>query len=294
MLCLTAFIWGTAFIAQKSGMDTLGACSFNTIRSVIGGITLIPCIFLLDVFNGRHPSLLGTSKARPLLLGGILCGLALGIASLFQQYGIALTTVGKAGFLTTLYIFIVPLLGLALGKKVSGITWLCVVAAVFGMYLLCFKGDGEPLNKGDVLLLLCAVIFSLHILLIDHFAPQTDPVRMSCIQFFVAGIVSLPGMLLLEPLHWQNILDGAIPLLYAGVLSSGVAYTLQVVAQKTVHPVVASLLLSLESVFAALGGWVILHERLSTRELLGCAVIFGAVVVVNCLGTATQKADRGE
>ncbi len=289
MLCLTAVIWGTAFIAQKSGMDSVGACSFNTIRSFIGGLTLIPCICLLDWLGGRRLSLLGTSQRRPLVQGGVCCGLALGVASMLQQYGIASSSVGKAGFLTTLYMFIVPLMGLFLGRRIRGATWLCVAAAVFGMYLLCFKGDGNTLNRGDLLLILCAVVFSVHILLIDHFAPRTDPVRMSCIQFFVAGLVSLPAMLLWEKISWQNVLDGAIPLLYAGVLSSGVAYTLQVVGQKHVHPVVASLLLSMESVFAALGGWLILHERLSGRELLGCLIIFGAVVVVNCLGAGEEK-----
>ena len=281
-MAVTALIWGTAFVAQKSGLDYLGPFTFNGVRSFIGGLALLPCIVLIDVINGQRPSLFGScvSGARRLALikGGVYCGIILGIASSLQQYGIKYTSVGKAGFITTLYIIIVPLLGVFFRRKVGLVMWFCSLLAIFGMYLLCFRGGGE-LNVGDGLVFLCSIVFSLHILLVDRFAPQADGVRMSCIQFWVAGVIATVCALLFEQVVWRDLLNAKWPLLYAGVMSCGVAYTLQIVGQKSVHPVVASLLMSLESVFAALSGWVILHEKLSSTELLGCAIIFVAVII---------------
>ena len=284
VLCLglTALIWGTAFVAQKSGLDYLGPFTFNGVRSLIGGLALLPCIVLIDVINGQKPSLFGScvsgERRLALIKGGVYCGVILGIASSLQQYGIKYTSVGKAGFITTLYIIIVPLLGVFFRRKVGLVMWFCSLLAIFGMYLLCFRGGGE-LNVGDGLVFLCSIVFSLHILLVDRFAPQADGVRMSCIQFWVAGVIATICALLFEQVVWRDLLNAKWPLLYAGVMSCGVAYTLQIVGQKSVHPVVASLLMSLESVFAALSGWVILHERLSATELLGCAIIFIAVII---------------
>ena len=284
VLCLglTALIWGTAFVAQKSGLDYLGPFTFNGVRSLIGGLALLPCIVLIDVINGQRPSLLGScssgERRLALIKGGVYCGIILGIASSLQQYGIKYTSVGKAGFITTLYIIIVPLLGVFFRRKVGLVMWFCSLLAIFGMYLLCFRGGGE-LNVGDGLVFLCSIVFSLHILLVDRFAPKADGVRMSCIQFWVAGVIATVCALLFEQVVWRDLLNAKWPLLYAGVMSCGVAYTLQIVGQKSVHPVVASLLMSLESVFAALSGWVILHEKLSATELLGCAIIFIAVVI---------------
>ena len=279
---LTALIWGTAFVAQKSGLDYLGPFTFNGVRSLIGGLALLPCIVLIDVINGQRPSLLGScssgERRLALIKGGVYCGIILGIASSLQQYGIKYTSVGKAGFITTLYIIIVPLLGVFFRRKVGLVMWFCSLLAIFGMYLLCFRGGGE-LNVGDGLVFLCSIVFSLHILLVDRFAPQADGVRMSCIQFWVAGVIATVCALLFEQVVWRDLLNAKWPLLYAGVMSCGVAYTLQIVGQKSVHPVVASLLMSLESVFAALSGWVILHEKLSSTELLGCAIIFVAVII---------------
>ena len=281
-LGLTALIWGTAFVAQKSGLDYLGPFTFNGVRSLIGGLALLPCIVLIDVINGQRPSLLGScssgERRLALIKGGVYCGIILGIASSLQQYGIKYTSVGKAGFITTLYIIIVPLLGVFFRRKVGLVMWFCSLLAIFGMYLLCFRGGGE-LNVGDGLVFLCSIVFSLHILLVDRFAPKADGVRMSCIQFWVAGVIATVCALLFEQVVWRDLLNAKWPLLYAGVMSCGVAYTLQIVGQKSVHPVVASLLMSLESVFAALSGWVILHEKLSATELLGCAIIFIAVVI---------------
>ncbi len=284
ILCLglTALIWGTAFVAQKSGLDYLGPFTFNGVRSLIGGLALLPSIVLIDIINGQRPSLLGScgsgERRLALIKGGVYCGIILGIASSLQQYGIKYTSVGKAGFITTLYIIIVPLLGVFFRRKVGIVMWFCSVLAIFGMYLLCFRGGGS-LNVGDGLVFLCSIVFSLHILVVDRFAPHADGVRMSCIQFWVAGVIAMGCALLFEKVVWRDLLNAKWPLLYAGVMSCGVAYTLQIVGQKSVHPVVASLLMSLESVFAALSGWVILHEKLSGTELLGCAIIFIAVII---------------
>ena len=234
----------------------------------------------LDRLKGRSPSIFGETAPdgrRTLLIGGVSCGVILGFASLLQQTGIQHTSVGKAGFITTLYILIVPIIGLFFHRRMGIVKWLCVFVTVFGMYLLCFKGGGK-LNRGDAIVFLSSFVFACHILTIDHFASRVDCVRMSCIQFFMAGIVSLILALPLEKIVWADILKAGVPILYAGVMSSGVAYTLQVVAQRDVHPVIASLIMSLESVFAAIGGWLLLHERLSPSETCGCIIIFAAVI----------------
>lgn len=292
LLLLCAMIWGSAFVAQRSGLDYMGPCFFNALRSIIGAMALVPCIALLDRLQGHRVSLWGglTGHDRAVLLaGGLSCGLVLGCASLLQQLGLAHTSVGKAGFITTLYVVIVPLLGLFVGRRVGLRLWIGVALAVFGMYLLCYKG-GEPVNRGDLLVFFCSILFSLHIIVIDYFAPRTDCVRMSCLQFLVCGVMSLAIALCVETLTFRSVLNGYVPLLYAGVLSSAVAFTLQILAQKNVHPVVASLLMSLESVFAALGGWVVLNEQLSLREACGCCVIFAAVILAQLRSQKTPPA----
>lgn len=279
LLFLTAFIWGTAFVAQAVGMDHIGPLAFNMARSFVGGVALIPVCLVFDRL--KTPEQRQTEKAnrKTLLLGGLCCGAALGIASSLQQMGIQHTSVGKAGFITALYIVIVPILGLLFRKKVGVKLWISVVIAVFGLYLLCMSGS-LALQKGDLLVLLCAVGFSVHIMVIDYFSPKVDGVKMSCIQFFVAGILSVLWMLPTEGVPVPH--DLAIswgPILYAGALSSGVAYTLQIVGQKGVNPTIASLVLSLESVISVLAGWVILHQSLSMREILGCVLMFCAIIL---------------
>lgn len=286
LLFLTAAIWGTAFVAQSVSMDHIGAFTFNFARCVIGGTVLIPCIFLLDRLRSgkmqENSSEAGSGfyswKNKKLIVGGICCGIALFVASNLQQFGIKYTTVGKAGFITALYIVIVPLLGIFLKKKVGIKIWVSVVLAVAGLYLLCMTG-GLSLGKGDLLVLLCAVVFSVHILVIDHFSPLVDGVRMSCIQFFVCGILSAIGMLLTENFSWSAFAAAWMPVLYAGVMSCGVAYTLQIVGQKDMDPTIASLILSLESVISVLAGWVLLGQKLSARELSGCALMFVAIIL---------------
>lgn len=289
LLLLTATIWGTAFVAQSVGMEYVEAFTFTFARSIVGGIVLIPCIWFLGWLKGREKKASVTScdvarDKRPLVtkvewIGGICCGLALCAASNFQQIGMAYTTVGKAGFITALYVVIVPILGLFFKKRVSFIVWICVVLSVIGLYLLCMTEGSLALAYGDLLVLICAVLFSVHIMVIDHFSPQGDGVIMSCIQFFVCGIVSGIIMLFVETPTIENIMAAAMPILYAGVLSSGVAYTLQIVGQKDMNPTVASLILCLESVVSALAGWAILHEALTTRELFGCVLMFVAIVL---------------
>lgn len=275
LLLLTAIIWGSAFVAQSVGMEYVEPFTFTFARSIIGGIVLIPCIVLLR--KAHSEGMRRITKTE--WLGGICCGIALFAASNFQQFGVMHTTVGKAGFITALYVVIVPILGLFRKKRVSFLIWICVVLAVVGLYLLCMTEDSFALAYGDLLVLICAVLFSFHILIIDYFSPKGDGVIISCIQFFVCGILSGIVMLFVENPSMGNLLDAKWAILYAGVLSSGVAYTLQVVAQKGVNPTVASLILCLESVVAVLAGWIILGDTLTTRELGGCILMFAAIVL---------------
>ena len=282
LLFLTAFIWGAAFVAQKAS-DSIGPMTFNGIRTFMGGLVLIPVILAMSRGKGtqqkeKDPSILKKDR-RTLFLGGILCGLALFTASTLQQYGIHFTTAGKAGFITSLYAVFVPILSIVLGKKVRPVIWLCVVLGVAGLYLLSIEPGTFSLQIGDLLVLLCAVVFSCHILIIDYFSPRTDGVKLACLQFLIAGLLGIIGMLLFEEPVIEDIMDCAIPILYAGILSCGVAYTLQIIAQKNANPTEASLILCLEAVFSVLTGAILLHERMPLRGYAGCLLIFLAVII---------------
>ena len=272
MLLLTAIIWGFAFVAQSVGIDAVGPFAFNGIRNMIGGLVLIPVILIVNKGNIKEV------LTRDALIGGVCCGVCLFVASTFQQWGIMYSTVGKASFITALYVVIVPVLGIFIRKKVPMKVWIGVIVSIIGLYMLCMDGSLK-LSRGDVFLLICAVCFSFHILVIDHFSPKADGVVISCIQFFTAGILCLIFMAFTEHPTMEMILAGKYAILYAGVLSCGVAYTLQVVFQKDVEPTAASLILCLESVFGALGGWLILGEVLSAKQILGCVLMFGAIVL---------------
>lgn len=276
MLFLTAFIWGTAFVAQSVGMDYLGPFGFNGIRSLIGGVALLPCIYILGKINKRTAGEEGSTKT--LIAGGLCCGLALFAASSMQQIGIQYTTAGKAGFVTAFYIVLVPVVGMFLGKKTGWKVWLAVAMALAGLYFLCIT-ESFSVGRGDIYVFIGSLLFAVHILIIDYFAPRTDGVKMSCIQFFVAGILSMFSMAAFETTTVEGALRSWGPLLYAGVLSCGVAYTLQIIGQKNMNPTVASLILSLESCISVLAGWVILGERLSVREGLGCVLMFAAIIL---------------
>lgn len=276
LLVLTALIWGCAFVAQSVGMDYVGPFTFNMARFLIGAIVLLPVIWFMD--RQRKTGAEKGAGQKTLIIGGICCGIALAVASTLQQWGILFTTVGKAGFITAMYIVIVPLLGIFIGKKVRPLIIGCVAIAVVGFYFLCMT-ESLRLGLGDFLVLLCAIAFSIHILVIDHFSPKVDGVKMSAIQFLTAAIISAVPTLLWEQPVFTEILQAWQPVLYAGVMSCGVAYTLQIIAQKNADPTVASLLLSLESVFSVLAGWVLLGQGLSLKELLGCVLIFCAIIL---------------
>ena len=275
MLFLTAFIWGTAFVAQSVGMDYLGPFGFNGIRSLIGGVALLPCIYILGKINKNSNE---KGDVKTLAAGGICCGLALFAASSMQQIGIQYTTAGKAGFITAFYIVLVPVFGIFLGKKTGWKIWLAVALALAGLYFLCIT-ESFSVGRGDIYVFIGALLFTVHILVIDYFAPRTDGVKMSCIQFFVAGILSMFPMAAFETTTVEGIMRSWGPLLYAGVLSCGVAYTLQIIGQKNMNPTVASLILSLESCISVLAGWAILGEQLSVREGVGCILMFVAIVL---------------
>lgn len=276
LLALTAFIWGTAFVAQSVGMEYIGPFTFNGVRSIIGAFTLLPCI-LFQKKSCRKIIEEGSSR-KDLVVGGLLCGALLFVASSLQQIGIKYTSAGKAGFITSCYIVIVPLIGIFMKKTSGWKIWAAVVLALAGLYCLCIT-DGFTVGKGDIFIFLCAMAFSAHILVIDYFSPRVNGVVLSCIQFFVCGVASLPCMFVFETPDMVAIISAWMPILYAGVLSCGVAYTLQIIGQRNVNPTIASLILSLESCFSVLAGWVILHEKLSMKESLGCVLMFMAIIL---------------
>ena len=275
MLLLAALIWGCAFVAQSKGTEYVGPWTFNCLRSLIGGLTLLVLMPFLDRVRKTKAD---KEQKNSLLTAGIACGIVLAAGSMFQQLGIMQTTTGKAGFITALYVILVPILAIFLGRKTRLIVWLAACIALAGFYFLSFAGESWILQEGDLYLLICAVLFAVHILVIDHFS-FVDGVRMSCLQFFVAGVICMVGMFLFEKPDMHAILDAALPILYAGCLSSGAGYTLQIVGQKDADPTVASMLLSLESVFAALSGFVLLNQRMAMHEIFGCILIFIAVIV---------------
>lgn len=279
ILLLTATIWGVAFVAQSVGMEYIGPFTFNAIRCVLGGLVLIPVILVLKKKKEIGAENQEKEDKKTLWAGGIACGVILCIASNLQQFGIMEASVGKSGFFTALYIVMIPVIGIFIGKRPGIKLWFCVALAVVGMYLLCMKDGSFTIEWADIMLLLCALAFSFHILVVDYFSPKVDGVKMSCIQFFVCGVLSAVGMLFTETPDISNIQAAWLPLLYAGLLSCGVGYTLQIVGQKGINPVIASLIMSLESVISALAGWVILGQVLSPKEILGCVLMFVAIII---------------
>ena len=279
ILLLTATIWGVAFVAQSVGMEYIGPFTFNAIRCVLGGLVLIPVILVLKKKKETGAENQEKEDKKTLWAGGIACGVILCIASNLQQFGIMEASVGKSGFFTALYIVMIPVIGIFIGKRPGIKLWFCVALAVVGMYLLCMKDGSFTIERADIMLLLCALAFSFHILVVDYFSPRVDGVKMSCIQFFVCGVLSAVGMLFTETPDISNIQAAWLPLLYAGLLSCGVGYTLQIVVQKGINPVIASLIMSLESVISALAGWVILGQVLSPKEILGCVLMFVAIII---------------
>ena len=280
LLVITAVIWGAAFVAQSVSMDHIGAFTFQGVRSLIGSAVLVPVILALTSVKKKKGEYVkpGKKEKAQLWKAGIICGIILTVAANLQQAGIQYTTAGKAGFITALYIVVVPILGLFMKKKVSLRIWMCVIMAMLGLYLLSMT-EGFRLSMGDTLVLLCAIAFSFHIVVVDHYASIVDGVKLSCIQFLVCGVISSILMFIFEEPQIDGLMKAAVPILYAGVLSCGVAYTLQIVGQKYTRPTVASLLMSLESVFAVLAGMIILREIPTAREAIGCIVMFAAIII---------------
>ena len=274
-LLLATLIWGCAFVAQSVGMDHLGPMSFQAIRSALAVLALLPVIFLMDRDPGAY---IPRWQTKGLWKTGILCGLALFVAQGLQQVGLQYTEPGKAGFITAMYIVLVPVLGLFLRRKCGIRVWISVALAVAGLYLLSCVGVTK-INIGDILILISAGAFAVQIVLIDVLAQTLDGLRLNCVQFVVVTVLSALVASFTETLTWQDVLDCALPLLYTGVLSSGAAFTLQILGQQHLPPEPASLIMSLESVFAVLAGWVLLNQTLRPVELLGCGLVFIGVIL---------------
>ena len=286
-LTITAIIWGTSFVVQKVSLDYIGPFTFVALRFILGALLLIPVVLLLDCIKQKNTALSAagmdsTGKklfmTKPTVFGGIACGFALFLAASFQQNGLAYTSSGKAGFITGLYIVLVPLLGLLLHKKVRGLIWLGVAFAIAGLYLLCIN-EGFTIGKGDLIVLIGALFWAIHILIVDRFAATADCLKMSVLQILVAGLLSCVPMFLLETPAITAILDGAWTILYTAVVVTGVAYTLQIFGQRNTDPAIASLIMSLESVFAVISGMLLLNEVMSIKEIIGCVLMFIAVII---------------
>jgi len=286
LMLLAAAIWGFAFVAQREGMETMGPFLFNTARFFIGTVFLFPIVWYLSKKN-KTPTTKETSTKK-LVIAGTIAGLFLFLASSFQQVGIQYTTAGKAGFITGLYIFFVPLIGIFFGQRTGSGTWLGAFIAVIGLYLLSINDDFS-IARGDLLQLICAVFFAAHILVVGYVAKRMDPLKLSLIQYVVSGVLSFFIAIAIELITWQMIVDTAIPLLYAGVMSIGVGYTLQVVAQQHAKSSHAAIILGLEGAFAVLGGWLILDENLSTRGLIGCGLMLSGMFLSQLLPRLSLK-----
>lgn len=304
LLIITAVIWGTAFAAQRAGMDKIEPLTFNAARMALAAVAVGAVAFFMRIKDkrsgGRRTEQEQKQYDKNTVKGGILCGCFLSAASILQQIGLVHTTAGKAGFITALYILIVPVIGVVFFKrKNTWLVWLCVLAGLVGMFLLCINGEFR-LSRGDALVCGCAFVFSFHIITCDHYVKKGDPVSMSAIQFVTATVISTAAAFIAEKPDVDKIISAAVPILYCGLMSGGVGYTLQIVAQKFTDPTVASLLMSMESVFAVIGGVVLLHERMSVREVIGCVIMFAAIILVQIPlpvkggGTKARKADQEE
>lgn len=285
ILLLTALVWGISFISQSKGVETLEPMTFNGIRCLLGGVVLLPVIAIIDKSKHKKGELV-KSVDKTLIIGGIICGIFLCSASTFQTAGMVYTSPGKAGFITALYMIIIPIINIFRGKRPSFVILLSVLIATFGMYLMCITGELN-LTTGDTMIFISAFLFSGHILAIDYFSPKVDGVKLACLQFFVSGIINCIGMFISEEPQIKPILNSWMAIGYSGVFSCGVAYTLQIIGQKYTDPTSASIIMSLESVFATLAtvilvalGWNLTGGALSLREITGCILMFVAITLV--------------
>ncbi len=281
ILALTAIVWGISFVSQSVSMEHIGPNTFAGIRTLLGCITLLPVIMFRNFSEKKNIEISGQKGCRKdIIIGGIICGVLLCIASTVQTYGMKYTTAGKSGFITAMYMILVPIVSIFMGKKIRPSVIGCVLIAVTGLYFLCIKKGEFSMGYGDLVTLICAVFFTFHILVIDRYSPKVDGVKLSCMQFFVAGTINIIIMFIFEKPVLKDILLCAVPILYSGIMSCGVAYTLQIIGQKYAEPTVASLVMSMESVFAALAGWVILGQGMNGREIFGCLLMFGAITLI--------------
>lgn len=285
-LLLAGFLWGLSFIFQSKGIEVVPPIAFNGIRCLLGGVVLLPVIFFVD--KSKEKNGISVQKTdKNLIIGGLLCGIFLCIATTLQTVGMLETSPGKAGFITALYMIVVPIINLFRGKKPSAMIFMAVAIAVAGLYFMCIPKGGFTLTTGDFLVFCCAFVFSVHILTVDHFSPKVDGIKLSALQFFVCGIINIIWMFFDKVPSFENVMAAKIDIAYAGIVSCGVAYTLQIVGQKYTDPTSASILMSLESVFATLStvvlvalGWELTGGALSKREILGCILMFGAILLV--------------
>ncbi len=293
LLLLTATIWGVAFVAQSVGMEYVGPFTFNSTRFVIGFLVLVPVSLWLDRREKKTKAKEDKKADRTLLTGGVVCGILLFLASNFQQFGIKYSTVGKAGFITAFYIILVPIIGIFFRKKSGPLLWIAAVMALVGLYLLCMK-DGFSLSMGDGLLLICAILFAFQILAVDHYSPLVSGVKLAMMEFMVCGVAGGILALIFERPSFSDVLSAWQPILYAGALSSGVAYTLQIIGQRDLNPTVASLIMSLEACISALAGWIILGQTLTKREIIGCVVMFAAIIIAQMPSPGTRSIQTEE
>ena len=279
LLVVTAMIWGTAFVFQRVGMEHIEPVTFTAVRMAVAGVFIGLFSKTADL-RKRKEEKNDVKNKKDTLLGGILCGIFLSLASIAQQMGIVYTSAGKAGFITSLYILLVPVINLLIFRQKSSLRiWCGVILGIVGMYLLCVKEDFS-ITYGDILIAVCALLFSGHILCCDRFSKRAEPLKLSFVQFVTTAVISAAAAFIVETPTWEKVFSAVIPILYCGVVSGGIGYTLQMVAQKYTKPTAASLLMSLESVFAVLAGTLLLGERMSVQELFGCIIMFAAIVWV--------------
>lgn len=293
-LLIASVIWGFAFVSQKLGMEFMDPISFNGIRSVLGSLFLLPIILIISRYRYKKAPEVKKSDsdkgAKMLIIGGLICGFCLFAAANLQQVGLLYTSAGKAGFITSLYIVLVPIFSLFFGKRIRPVFIIFLAMAVFGLYLLCISGDFS-LSVGDGLVLICAFVFAVQILAIDYFVRFVDPIKLSCAQLFVSGVLSIIVSLFTETITIDGIINALPAILFTGICSSGIAYTLQIVGQKRVNAAVASLIMSLESVFAVIGGAMFMGETMSVREVIGCVIMFAAIILSQVLPISRTKTE---
>ncbi len=294
MLLITAFIWGTAFVAQSEGMNYVGPFTYCAVRNILGGLVLIPVILLFKYGKFKDDSVAEQVSLKETIKGGIICGMILAVASSLQQIGISMTTAGKAGFISAIYIIAVPIVEFFIFRKKSVFVWICALIAFAGLYLLCVN-EGLAVNQGDLIVLYSAFCFTAHIMVIDYFNSKgADGILMSCIQFFTAAVFMTIAMFIFEQPNMSNIIDAKYTIIYAGIMSSGVAFTMQILGQRNTDPTSASLIMSLESVFAALSGWLLLNEMMTVKEFTGCVLVFAAVILAQLKDRIKHRKNKGE